>query len=212
VARLLAKLESPRSSLMLAALAAYSPDEKAWRASVAGLKRRDPVDFAAPLIALLGPELKYRMGTLPTGPGGPLLQALEIEDERCIKQFVYFAGEGQANPSSGAFGECPAMPSEVDQVRAGMTKELADVQLQDDIVAVEALNRRIRTLNDRVQTVLAEATGKDYRLDRDAWYGWLASKAGKTYVPPAQVAKVSLQEFVEPISIPTFVVPPAAPS
>lgn len=197
---------------MLAALAAYSPDPKAMRASVEGLKTRDPVEFAGPLIALLGPELKYRASLLPTGPGGPALQALEIEDERFIKQFVYFSGPGQAEASSGAFGDCPAMPSELDQARAVRTKELADIQLQSDIEAVCSLNQRIRTLNDRVHAILAETTGRDYQLDRDAWNGWLASKTGKSYVPPERGAKVLLQDFVQPIYEPTFVEPPSAPS
>jgi hypothetical protein len=197
---------------MLAALAAYSPDLKAARASVEGLKSRNPVEFAGPLIAVLGPELKYRASLVPTGPGEPALQALEIEDERFIKQFVYFAGSQPADPSSLAFGDCPAMPVEVDQARAGITKELADVQLRCDIEAVDALNGRIRALNNRVHAILAETTGRDYLLDRDAWNGWLASKMGKTYVPPSQVAKVQLQEFVEPIYQPPFVEAPAAPS
>jgi hypothetical protein len=212
VAGRLAKLESPRSSLLLAALAAYSPDEKARRTAVDALKSRDPVEFAAPLIALLGPELKYRMGSLPTGPGEPILQALEIEDERFIKQFVYFAGERPAGSDPGAFGDFAAMPCEVDPSKAQLTQELADFQLRCDVEAVETLNLRIRTLNDRAHTALTESTGRDYRLDRDAWYGWLASKSGKTYVPPAQVAKVPLRDFVEPIYVPTFVEVPPVPS
>ena len=212
VARRLAALESPASSRMLAALAVYSPDEKARAAAAEGLKARDPVDFAGPLIALLGPELKCRSGTLPSEPGGPILQALEIEDERFIQQFVYFAEPIPGDPASMPFGSCGAMPTELEQERAGLTQELAVQQLQSDLEAVAALNVRIKTVNDRARAILARAAGRDYGLDRDGWYGWLAPKTGRTYVPPRQVAKISLQQFVEPIYVPTFVPAPPEPS
>jgi hypothetical protein len=207
----LAALESSASSRMLAALAVYSPDEKARVAAFGGLKGRDPVDFAGPLIALLGPELKCRAGFLPSEPGGPILQALEVEDERFIKQFVYFAEPNPGDPAASAFG-CGAMPTELEQAHAGVTQELAVLQLRSDLQAVDALNLRIGAINARVRAILTQASGADYGLDRDSWFGWLASKSGKTYVPPKQVAKIPLQEFVEPIYVPTFVPAPPEPS
>jgi hypothetical protein len=74
------------------------------------------------------------------------------------------------------------------------------------------LNTKIRDRNDRVHAILAETTGQDFRLDRDAWNGWLASKMGVKYVPPRQVAKVQFRDFVQPIYQPSFIAIPPTPS
>ena len=227
VAKQLAKLKSSRSSLMLAAVAAYSTDEKARRISVDELKTRDPVDFAEPLIALLGPELKYRRSRVPTGPGGPVVQALEVEDERVVRQFVYFAEAQPGDLSSAAFGDCSAMTRwanfgwtpegkatarELNRAEAQLAKQMADRQLQSDVEAVEGLNLAIRNRNDRVHAILTETTRQDHDLDRDAWSTWLASKMGKKFVPPKQVAKLQFQDFVRPIYQPSFIAIPPTPT
>jgi hypothetical protein len=227
VTRQLAKLESPKSSLTLAAVAAYSPDEKARRAAVDELKGREPIEFAEPLIALLGPELRYRISKLPTNPGEPVMKALEVEDERFTKQFIYFASAPTTELTSEAFGDCSAMvrwanfgwtaegramARELNKAEARMAKEAAEAQLQSDIAAVKALNERIRTQNDRVRSILAETTGNSFGFDRDAWNGWLDAKLGRKSIRPVQAAKITLTQFVQPIYQPSFITVPPTPT
>jgi hypothetical protein len=227
LAEKLATLESTRSSLPLAALAGYSPDPKAERIAIEALKRHDPVDFARPLIAILGPELKYRRAALPTAPGEPEMMALEVEDERFAKRFVYFAAKNPGDVSSEAFGDCSAMvrwanfgwdaegkamARQMNAENARASRQMAEAQLQSDIQAVKDLNIQIRTRNDRVHRVLTETTGHDDGLDRDAWNHWLAAKMGVKYTPPTQVAKVMMNDFVQPLYQPTFIAIPPTPT
>jgi hypothetical protein len=228
VARQLGKIASPKSSRMLAAVAAYSADEKARAAAAGELKGRDPVEFAGPLIAMLGPALKFKQVNLPAQPGLPRMKALEVEDERFYHQFVYGAAPAPDSASADAFGggcslmvrmmnfgwtaEGRQMASEMNQAEARISQEAADRQLGSDLASVKALNREITARNARVRTTLATATGADFGTDREAWSRWFAGVQGLSYSPPKQAPKVTLAQFVQPMYQPSFIAIPPAPS
>ena len=228
VARQLGRIKSPKSSKMLAAVAAYSADEKARAAATEELKDRDPVEFAGPLIALLGSTLKVRQVDLPSGPGGPRLKGLEVEDERFYRQFVYSSGPSPADLSADDFGggcsemvrwmnfgwsaEGRNMAREMNRTEGRTAQEAADRQLRGDLAAVDALNNEISRRNDRVRSVLGKTTRADFGDSREEWSRWFAEIQGLKYSPPKQVRKVALAQFVQPMYQPTFITVPPAPT
>ena len=228
VARQLGKIASPKSSRMLAAVAAYSTDEKARAAATRELKQRAPVEFAGSLIAMLGPTLKVKQITLPTAPGQPRMKALEVEDERFYHQFVYTAAARAEATSADPFGggcslevkmmnfgwtaEGRQMGLEMNRAEAQLSQQAADQQLRSDLDAVASLNREITARNNRVQSILETATKAAFGTDREAWNRWFAQIQGVKYSPPKQVQKVSLAQFVEPMYRPSFIAVPPTPT
>jgi hypothetical protein len=223
LAGLLRRLESPRSSRMLAALAVYSRDAKARHAAFEALRGRDPSEFAEPLIALLGPPLKYRITAVP-GQGRTSAKALEVEDERVNRQFIYVVPKGGASGADDPFGGCSntlgtrgvgwtaqgrQLARALNAAESRKAEAAAEMQLQSDIAAVEAINTSIREMNDRVVALLTATSRVDHGADREAWRRWLAERQDRPYSPPEEAPKLTIAQLVPPIYRPTFIDVPA---
>jgi hypothetical protein len=214
IAGVLSRIETAESSQMLAALAVYSLDEKARVSAGRALQGRDSDAFSEKLVLLLNAPLRYQVGEV-SDPTGGRAKVLLVEGERTNYQLLY---PSAARPDAFCgvnTGFLPSMVSgaeaqQFNQAQEQMARALSDQQLDSDKAAVEALNKSIRSLNERVAQLLGSTIGA--RLgpnDPEAWRRWLAQRQGKTYEPPDSRSKPTIAQIVEPLYTPTFLPVPA---
>jgi hypothetical protein len=82
------------------------------------------------------------------------------------------------------------------------TNAAAEAQLQQDVLAVEAENGRIRESNARLVAALERTSGKSFGDDREAWLKWWVERKGYTYLPPNQPTKETVDVHV-PVGVPS---------
>lgn len=68
----------------------------------------------------------------------------------------------------------------------------AQVQLQNDVNVIEAVNGTIRERNARLGEALRRVSGKDLGEDREAWLKWWMEKRGYKYIAPVDRDKATL--------------------
>lgn len=214
IASLLTRIESRPSSEMLAALAVYSPAQKARDAAIRALRERPHAEFAAPLVGLLQRKLQFKVEHIndPVQGRGRILL---IEDERANYQFLYpnpdahaeygFAGVGPQVRTNKAIQDFNA-------AQAKMAKAVSDEQIKSDVMAVEGPNNRILEMNHRVTGVLNETCRMNLGPNPQAWRRWLAGIPGIKYTPPDPNAKITIAQVVPLLFTPQFVPAPPVPS
>lgn len=209
----LARIRSPQSSQMLAALAVYSLDEKARAGAIRALGDRDPAEFSDPLVKLMNVPLRYQVHEVPD-PDGGRARVLFIEGDRANYELLY-----PATPTPGAFCGVSipgvSMPfntrtaQQFNQNQARMAKAFADQQIESDKAAVEALNGGILAMNERVSSVLNRACAVNLAPDPAQWRRWSDRLHGRTEDPASSLSKPTISQVVLPLFQPTFVPAPA---
>jgi hypothetical protein len=138
----------------------------------------------------------------PPGPGSPAvfspwplapqlkgaIQHVEKSEHKAPSQFGLALNYMTTNVSQIPIGQI--------MLEAQKTAMLAQVQLQNDIAAVETFNAGVGAINARVAQVLKVATGQDLGEDGEAWKQWWINQLGYAYRTPVETPAPSVVEYV----------------
>jgi hypothetical protein len=210
----LGRFRTREASLMLAALAVYSRDEKAEAAAVAALHGREVADYGERLVALMRTPMRVEERLVPI-PGRAPARALLVEGDTENYQFLFSRVEAsELNSLVGGYqprlsvGEIQLI-RQFNENQAAMSRQALDEQVAMAWQMIEKYNQSIRALNDRVARVLTEACGAHLRLDPEDGRRWLATALGIAYQPPNSRPKLTVTQIVEPLYSPTYLPLPA---
>ncbi|QDV37930.1 hypothetical protein [Tautonia plasticadhaerens] len=208
IVRVVGRFESARASQILAALAVYSADEKARAAALDGLRGRDPKDFAAPLVSLMGMPLDYEVREVP-GPGRRPARMLFVQGERADYAYVFFRHEAPDAFSGPITASIRVLPERqaarrYNEQQAAIARAAFDRQVEQATQAVEGLNRQIRLRNEQVALVLNSACGAGIGPDVGDARRWAASLLGEPFSPSAVGPKPTISQVVPPLYAPSF--------
>lgn len=208
-------MKSPATSQLLAALAVYSPDEKARVTAVTALRGRRAADFGEKLVSLMHATMICTERNVPN-PGGDPVRELFVEGEAQNTQYLFSRA---MVPSADSLDGCfrpRASAAEIEMARrfnenqASMAKEAMNEQIGLAKAMIERCNSSIEALNQRVANVLNEACAARIRPDPVDARRWLAATLGTRYKPPTEVSKPTFTDFVMPLYNPTFLPIPVA--
>lgn len=216
LARTLARINSPQSTEMLAAVTLYSEDEKARRLASAALKGRDLDHFVESMIGVLASPMTHRVYPMDV-PGQDPARVLHVGGTGVEYQLIYPA-PAKPRPPGVAPGVYDAdnpyqyftreerqFAAEYNKNQSTLAREATTRQIQADIETLKGHNARIKELNRRAVAILHAATGQYLEPDREQWMRWLAERRGRRYVPPANAAKLTMAQVVTPLYEPTFI-------
>ena len=212
---ILARLKTAATSQMLAALAVYSPDEKARATALSALRGRKAADFGEKLVSLMHAKMICTERNVPN-PGGDPVRELFVEGEAQNTQFLFSRAMAPSEDSLDGCFRPRASAAEIEMARrfnenqATMAKEAMDEQIGLAKAMIERCNISIEALNQRVANVLNEACAARIRPDPKDARRWLAATLGTQYQPPAEVSKPTFTDFVMPLFNPTFLPVPVA--
>jgi hypothetical protein len=212
---ILASLKTPETSRMLAALAVYSPDEKAQAAAVMALRGRRAADYGEKLVSLMHAPMRFTERAIPN-PGGDLVRELFVEGEAQNYQYLFSRATAPTGDSLDGCFQPRLSASEIGMARrfnenqAAMANQSLTEQIGLAKAMIERWNDSINALNERVVRVLNEACRARIRPDPEDGRRWLASTLGTQYQPAADRPKPTFTDFVAPLYNPTFLPIPVA--
>lgn len=213
LAQAFTRIETPRTSVGLAAIAVYSPDGKAQKTALAALWSRRPIEFVPWLVNLLNRPLGYREIWVDQPVVGKT-KTLVVEAEDYREELLYTVPAGPIFINYGGINRHNELPffltrtnygreqaQEINAVVRREFREHADQRFENDRQTVVWLNQQIDGLNRQVLNVLQDLTGQNFRLDRNAWRRWLKSR-DPSYIPPPPNDHVYMQNVVPPLYAP----------
>ena len=210
--QLFGQVLSPLATKALAALAVYGGSAEVRRRAGETLRGRDPAEYVKVLAALLVKVLRYEVRPVggPGSPGVLYVEGERFNVKRYYApppppmialqagDIVTFDQDGLPviTRPGGVLATLPvAGTSTALQLRQAARFSLgqnaieaqrgalsAQAQLQADQARIEAANAARRAFNERVLSILKDATGKDPGDRPEDWTTWLAARAGQS--PP----------------------------
>ena len=214
--QVLGQINAPTSSVTLAFLSIYGVSADIRARATETLRGRDPLTYAADLIALLADPMKFEVRPVG-GPNSPGI--LFVEGERFNVRRFYEApapevpigyGDTMALDQDGTpilikrgptfstahMGKSPTITT-TETSFAYSARDLAyqarnsaiaaQDQLELDIRAIEDANTARTRFNRALICILKDATGKDPGPDRRSWRDWFAALKG--YAPERAAPK-----------------------
>jgi hypothetical protein len=212
--KVLGRVDSPRSSQILAELSVFGADEAVRLAARRPLVRRDPRTFVGMLINWLRDPIRYEVGPA-SGPSG--VGTLRVEGESSIVERSYTATASNS-PVGPRTDQVTILGSDGRPDRLNRTIAPADPVLDDarravrdrqreDTRTIDRSNVSIELTNARVEQTLEAVTGIDLGQSRETWAAWWTSELGYSYESPKPPAKPVVSEDVQVIYAPR---PPVA--
>ncbi len=195
-ARLLGRIDSPRSTRELARLAIFGIDPPVRSSALERLVVRDPRSFVGLLINWLHEPIRFQAAT-QGGDRSPAL--LRVEGDRSIVERSY--DPYLVDPTSRNRGrDVRSGPFQVnlDATQAAALEErerraVAERQGQD-VRTLLAANAKIERTNARVTSALVRATGEDFGQAQEPWTIWWTAELGYAYQSPAEPLKPYVSE------------------
>ncbi|WP_435006091.1 polymorphic toxin-type HINT domain-containing protein [Tundrisphaera lichenicola] len=190
--KVLARLDSPLSSQVLAHLAVFGLDDSVRIAALRSLGRRDPRTFVGLLINWFQEPIRYEV---VRGTGRRVSGILRVEGPSVIVERTYQTSQ------TAQFGG-----------RAGTNdadaRDAVNARQRTDIRALERSNVAIELTNARVERALEVVTGVDLGPNPESWTGWWIDELGYSYRSPEPVRKPIVSENIR-VVVPR---PPVAPA
>jgi RNA polymerase sigma factor (sigma-70 family) len=216
--RLLGQIDGPSASRALALLAVSGDSAEVRRVATETLSRRDPRDVVGLLIGLLVRPVKYEVRPVE-GPGSPGILFVEGDRADFRRFYTVPQLPGRAllrlidptTPADWVLNLASSMgieaallvtggatPGDVwrnlrlaqwNRSAAAQATRVAQQQLNNDILRIEANNRLVSDANRRVASILAAVTGQGFGQDEAVWRAWWTDQQGVSYDPPAPVSR-----------------------
>ena len=165
---ILSRFKTPEASRMLAAIAVYSQDEKARAGAVAALQGRAAAEFGEKLVSLLRAPMRVQEREVPI-PGRAPARMLFVEGDAQNYEFIFSRVEA---PTSDSMPGCfqprlsaseIAMARQFNENQAAIAKQGLNEQVAWAKATIKKYNDSIQSLNQRVASVLNEASGARIR-------------------------------------------------
>ncbi len=211
--QLLAQIDDPRSSRVLADLAVMAHSESVRQEAISVLKTRPRRDYAGPLVEMIRGKIRHQIKPVE-GPGSTGALVLDTPRIRMILTYDAPAVFQPAATFRGYVGYDPnGLPvivqgKELDRgmnpnklhdievrtaimiAEANIKMKVVQQRMAADLSAVEVLNQQAEENNARVTPVLEVAAGApaDLKDDEDSWHVWWFDKLGYSFqAPPREV-------------------------
>ncbi len=226
---MLARFDTPESTLRLAELAVTNASPWVRGAAIKVLRGRDMRDYAETLVSLIRSTMRLYVQPVD-GPGEPGMMIVETPRVKMIRNydapsvfrpeeleggFVGFDDDGlpvaltaglirsneRVSPIARRFA-IDRMKDRTANNIAQANQKAADSQdrMTADIAAVDAANAAVVPRNVRVAAVLRETmNAPDLADDENAWKTWYYDRLGYRYSPPEQVT-VTVDASPQPLA------------
>jgi hypothetical protein len=152
--------------------------------------------------AQLVARLNAQSTLIPPSIGQALTQAIhqvQKTEHSAPSQFGFSLNRASVNDTQIPVGQM--------MLEAQKAAVSAQLQLENDVAAVEAFNDSTGANNSRVTQVLSAATGQDFGQDRESWKAWWVNQLGYVYTPsqdapvPTIVESVPLAYLPQPVPV-----------
>jgi hypothetical protein len=180
---LLARIDSPESSCVLAQTLTKTRALKPRQAAIRVLSTRDPRAYLGLMINEMKPPTGYV--TEPGPDGDPRYLILDRPEAIAVREY-----ESSSVRDHGRYR--PMYPSASTAV--GPYAWVDNSRLANDVRRVTVENRRTILANDRIAESLRALTGKNFPPEPERWAAWWTDYLGYRYQWPQELAKPVIQE------------------